>query len=159
MSLLTISQDDTKGGKGAALPARTYRFTVEEAKIEEIGGGTSLTGRLGNLRTKEGAGEFEHNGSTYHIGNRKVFFRHWVDHTNAKAAEVGQSFIKRLALSTGLVPVPSNGEKVELDFESWPAFAEAIVGKDGLVLTKQRHRKGADGEDLVEADIATYLLP
>lgn len=159
MSLLSITSEDAKGGKGAALPARTYRATIESAQVETKPNGTTLAVVFGNLRTKEGATEFEHNGATFRIGNRKVFARHWIDHTNPKAAEVGQSFIKKLLISTGIVAAPKNGETVQDAFDSWEQLSEGVVGKEALVLTKQRTRPGPDNEPVTESDVASYLAP
>ena len=159
MSLLSITHDDTKGGRGAALPARAYVATIESAAVEQKENGQSLALVFGNIRTKEGATEFEHNGGIYRIGNRKVFARHWIEHTNSQAAEIGQKYIKKLLISTGIVATPKAGETVSDQYESWEQLAEDVVGHEAVILTKQRTRKDAEGEDVVEADVSTYIAP
>lgn len=156
MSLLQVTADDQKSGKGATLPARTYKMTVESAQVESKENGSTLAIVLGNIRTKTGETEFDNNGGTFRIGNRKVFARHWVDHTNPQAAEIGQRFIKKLLISAGII---ENKVGAEDNFDSYEQLAEGIVGKDVTVLTKQRTRKGADNEDVTEADVAAYLVP
>ena len=99
MSLLKITKDDTKRTRGATLPARTYRMDAESAVLDHKETGTMLAIVFGNIRTKDGATEFPHDGGTYRIGNRKVFARHWTEHHNPAAADVGRNFLKRLALS------------------------------------------------------------
>ena len=159
MSLLNIAESELKGGKGAALPPRAYRFTVLQAQIEQKENGKMYSARLGNLRTKEGAGEFEYQGANYRIGNRIVFARHWIEHNNPDAAKAGNGQIIKLAIALGIVPVPEKGTVAELDFNSWEDFAEATVGREGIVVTKQRTRTDASGEQVTDADVSTYLAP
>ena len=40
-------------------------------------------------------------------------------------------------MSAGLMAVPENGQRTELDFASFELFAEALVGRDVIVRTKQ----------------------
>ena len=156
MSLLTVTADDQKSGQGQPLPPATYRATVESAELQEVGGGTTLKVMLGNIRTPSGEGEFAHNGGTYRIGNRKVFAKHWVDHTNPEAAKVGQSFIKKLLISAGIV---ENREGATDNYSSYDELAQDIVGKDVTIVTKLRSYKGADGENKQDPDVVTYKAP
>lgn len=154
MSLLQVTADDQKSGKGATLPPRAYRALIESAQIESKENGSTLSLVLGNLRTKEGETEFTHNGGTFRIGNRKVFGRHWVDHTNPEAAKVGQSFIKKLLISAGII---ANEVGAQDNYTSFEELATDIVGKEVVVLTKQRQRQNSAGETVTDAEIATYL--
>ena len=157
MSILgAVTADDQKSGKGAPLPAGTYRATIETAEPREAGGGTTLKLMLGNLRTKSGAGEFEHNGGTFRIGNRKVFASHWLDHTNPDAANVGHSFIRKLLISAGVI---ANEVGAEDPYSSTEEMVQDIVGKDVTVVTKLRSYKGSDGEQKQDPDVVTYVAP
>jgi hypothetical protein len=151
-----VTADDQKSGKGAALPAGTYRATIESAQVEQKENGSTLAVVFGNIRTKDGATEFAHNGGTYRIGNRKVFARHWVDHNNPQAAEIGQKMIKKLLISTGIL---ENKVGATDNYSGYDELAQDIAGKDALVVTKLRSRTDASGENVQEADVATYLAP
>jgi len=158
-----VTADDQKSGKGAALPSRAYRALIEAAQLREVTGpkgtGTQIDITLGNLRTKEGETEFDYNGSRYRIGNRKVFGHHWVDHTNPEAAKVGNSFIRKLLISAGIV---ENKVGAEDPYTSTEEMAADIVGKEVIVLTKQKTRqdkKDEDGNPIVDAEVSSYLAP
>ena len=157
MSILgAVTADDQKSGKGAPLPAGTYRATIETAEPREAGGGTTLKLMLGNIRTKDGATEFPYNGSTFQIKNRKIFASHWLDHSNPKAQEVGNSFIKKLLISAGVI---ANEVGAEDPYSSTEEMVQDIVGKDVTVVTKLRTYKGNDGETKQDPDIVTYTAP
>jgi hypothetical protein len=157
MSFLgTVTADDLKSGVGAPLPPRAYRATVETAEAVDVGGGRQLKIMMGNLRTKEGATEFQNNGGTYRIGNRKLFDRAWVRHNNPQAASIGRQNIIKLLVSAGIIP---NEPGVEDPFDSEEDLINGIVGKEVTVFTKQktRDKPGPDGEPVVDAEVAAYL--
>ena len=157
MSILgAVNENDQKSRTGNPLPPGTYRATVESAQPEERGGGTTLKLMLGNLRTKDGAGEFEYQGKTFTIGNRKVFASHWLDHSNPAAAEVGHSFIKKLLISAGII---ENKVGAEDPYDSTDEMVQDIVGKEVIVVTKLRTYKGTDGEQKQDPDVVTYAAP
>jgi hypothetical protein len=149
-----VTADDQKSGKGASLPPGTYKATIESAEPVAVGGGTTLKLMLGNIRTKDGATEFERNGGTFRIGNRKIFAKHWLDHTNPEAANVGHSFIRKLLISAGII---KNEVGAEDPYDSTEEMAADIVGRDVTLVTKLRSYKGADGEDRQDPDVVTYL--
>lgn len=153
MSILSASHDDFAGG-GKPLPPRAYKVTVLEAKVEETENGHRLTRMYGNIRTPEGAVEFENgDGKTFRIGNRKLFARSWIDHKNEQAASIGQREIKREALSAGLLAKPAKGETTELDYPSFEDYAQALIGRDVIVRTKIAKNQ----RDEEVAEIATWL--
>lgn len=166
MSLLTITHDDIQG-RGRPLPDKPYRATIEEAGIEETENGKRLTSRYGNLRTVEGATEFEmSDGSVFRIGNRKLFARSWISHTNEQAQRIGLGEIKRLAISAGLAQKPAKGESVELNFDSFEELAQALVGREVIVRSRQETRKDKttkkvmldeEGNAIVDVRIAEFL--
>lgn len=166
MSLLSADAADF-APRGRPLPNRVYLATVEEVSINELDNGTQLARRYGNLRTEQGAGEFElPDGSTFTIGNRKVFHRSWIDHKVELAAKIGQGEIKREAVAAGLMKKPEKGATTTLDFESWPSYAEALAGKDVKIRTKQVKRLGKDrktvmkdddGREIIDVEVAEWL--
>src|SRR2546430_17699264 len=113
MSTLGEVTFDDVNPKGRPLPDRVYKATILEAKIESYAGtdkngqptsGTRLTRTYGNLRTPEGEVEFAlPNGDTFRIGQRKVFARDWIDHTNQQQTEIGNGKIKQEAVASGIV--------------------------------------------------------
>lgn len=138
MSLLTASSDDLRTGRGRPLPNRVWRATVIQAQPAIKPTGAQLETRLSAFRDREGNTTVTlPDGSEYTPGKRIVFDRQWVEQENPKAAEIGQRMVKKLAMSAGLMAVPQNGQRAELDFETWDAFAQALVGRDVLVRTKQ----------------------
>lgn len=138
MSLLTASSDDLKSGRGRPLPNRVWRATVLQAVPSTKPTGIQLETRLSAFRDRNGDTTITlPDGSTYTPGKRIVFDRQWIDQQSAKAAEIGQRMLKKLAMSAGLMSIPQNGERAELDFETWKSFAEALVGRDVTVRTKQ----------------------
>lgn len=164
MSLLSADASDF-APRGRPLPNRIYLATVEEVSINELENGTQLARRYGNLRTEQGAGEFEMpDGSTFTIGQRKVFCRSWIDHKNEKAAQIGQGEIKREAVAAGLMKKPEKGQKTSLDFKDWPSYAEALAGKDVRIRTKQIKRmkngqlvKDDEGNEIIDVEVAEWL--
>ena len=153
MSIFSATQEDFSGG-GKPLPPRSYKVMVLEAKVETTENGTRLTRMYGNIRTPEGAVEFENgDGTTYRIGNRKLFARSWIDHKNEQAQQIGQREIKREAVSAGLMQKPAKGETVELDYPSFEDYAQALIGREVLVRTKI----GKNNRDEEVAEIATWL--
>jgi hypothetical protein len=144
MSILTATPDDFSV-QGAKLPDGTYIATVESAVVEKTENGTRLTRMYGNIRTKDGATEFSTNGSgTFFIGNRKLFARSWIDHSNEQAASIGVREIKREAVSAGLLQKPAVGQTTELAFDDFDSYANALVGRDVLVRTKLKPRNKED---------------
>ena len=166
MSLLTITHDDVQG-RGRPLPNKRYRATVEEAAVESTENGKRLTRRYGNLRTVEGTTEFEMpDGSVFRIGNRKLFARSWFEHSNEQAQRIGLSEIKREAISAGLATKPAKGESVTLDFESFEELAQALVGRDVILESRQETRidkatnkpmKDEDGENVIDVRVGTWI--
>lgn len=150
MSLLVSTPEDFTG---KPLPPRAYKATVLDAKVEATENGTRLTRMYGNLRTPEGDVEFADGASTFRIGARKLFARSWIDHKNEQAAKIGQREIKREAISAGLMRKPGKGETTELEYDSWEAYANALIGRDVVVRTKLG--KDQSGED--RAEVATWL--
>jgi hypothetical protein len=137
MSILTFSSEDF-AVQGRKLPNGDYLATVESAQVAAVGNGTSFIRQYGNLRTPEGATEFSQNGSgTFFIGNRKLFARSWVDHSNETAARIGNKEIATEAVSSGLIEKPAEGEKVSVDMDTHPT---ELVGRDVLVRTKLKPR-------------------
>ena len=186
MSLLTATQDDLKSGRGRPLPDRVWRATVQQAAVTPKPTGTQLETRLTAFRDRNDVPEIMlPDGSMYTPGRRIVFDRQWIDQQNAKATEIGQHMIRKLAMSSGLMAVPENGQRTELDFASFEDFASALVGRDVLVRTKQVRAKtknaagvpveafeDAEGNTVIEAEtngvantpkfnveVADYLLP
>lgn len=144
MSILTSTSDDFAGGR--TLPDAVYRATILEAKVETTDNGSRLTRMYGNLRTPTGETEFANgDGQPFRIGNRKLFARSWIDHKNEQAASIGQREIKREAVATGLMQKPKKGETVELDFDDWNTYANALVGREVLVRTKAEKQYEAGG--------------
>lgn len=173
MSLLTATHEELQP-QGRLLPEGTYRATVEEASIEKTANGTRLSRRCGNVRGRNGEAELAlPDGSTFRIGNRKLFARSWIDHTNADAARIGNREIKKEAVSAGLMPKPEKGGSSDLNFPGWPEYAQALVGRDVLVRVKHEQRmeqvqapngtmvkqpaKDADGNPIVDVRIADWL--
>lgn len=144
MSILTSTADDFNSNR--TLPDSLYRVTVLDAKVEQTDNGSRLTRMYGNIRTPDGATEVANgNGQPFRIGNRKLFARSWIDHTNEQAASIGQREIKREAVAAGLMQKPKKGETVELDFESWDSYANALIGREVLVRTKAEKQYEAGG--------------
>lgn len=176
MSLLTITHDDVQG-RGRPLPDKTYRATIEEAAAEDYsktnGNGESyVAGRrlrlqFGNMRTTQGTTEFEMaDGSVFRIGNRKVFDRLWFEHESEQTQRIGLSSIKRLAISAGLAAKPGKGESTELNFDSFEELAQALVGREVVVRTKQETRTDkktkkavldADGNPTIDVRVGDYV--
>lgn len=135
MSILKSTADDFVGGR--PLPNAEYRATVVQAQVEQTENGKRLTRMYGNLRTREGATELAlPDGSTFRIGARKLFARSWIEHSNEQAQSIGTREIKREAVSAGLMPKPAKGETVELPFDSWEEYANALTGREVIVRTQ-----------------------
>ena len=140
MSILTATSDDFAGGR--ALPNGTYRVTVLDAKLEHTPEGAErLTRMYGNIRrAADNATEFTVEGQAmpFRVGNRKLFARSWVTHTNEQAQSIGQREIKREAVAAGLMNKPGKGETVQLDVNE--EYAMQLIGKEVIVRTQQRPR-------------------
>lgn len=136
MSILTASSEDFAGGR--VLPAGDYKATVLEAKVEKTENGKRLSRMYGNLRTRNDETEIPstNGGSPFRIGNRKLFARSWIEHTNEQAQGIGDREIKREAVSAGLMQKPKKGETVELDYPSWDDYASALLGREVIVRVK-----------------------
>lgn len=148
MSILTITHEDTQGGRGAPLPNAKWAGIVEEAGVQPEANGTRFFARLGQITTPEGSGEYI-NGQAqpYRVGNRKVFVREWTDHQSTQATEIGQRRIKQFILAAGLVAKPAKGAQVVVPFESYDEIASAIVGKRILFTSRQAPRMSRKAED------------
>src|SRR2546429_7023700 len=87
MSLLTATHEDFEARNGAPLPAGVYRVLVEQAGTEGSQKGTQFKRMYGQIRTRDGATEIPaaNGGGTFRIGNRKLFARSWIEHSNPKA--------------------------------------------------------------------------
>lgn len=154
MSLLTATISDTEI-QSKPLPEGKYTVTVEEARVEQKDNGTSFFRRYGNIRYNGGSTTLTlPNGTTFTIGNRKLFARSWIDHNNEKAAEIGQREIKKEAIAVGLMQKPTAEQSSDLDFPSWESYAEALIGRDVTVMVKHRTYEGK-----TTAEVQTYLLP
>lgn len=147
MSILNASDADF-AVSGRTLPPGEYVATILDAKIEETTNGKRLTRMYGNLRTRDGATEIPpiNGGAPFRIGNRKLFVRSWIEHTNEQAQSIGNREIKHEAVSAGLMRKPAKGETVELDVND--AYAAELVGKDVTVRTKIR-TQWRDANDVV----------
>jgi hypothetical protein len=140
MSILTATSDDFQGGR--SLPNGTYRVTVLDAKIEHAPDGAErLTRMYGNIRrAADGATEFtvEGQATPFRVGNRKLFARSWITHSNEQAQSIGQREIKREAVAAGLMVKPGKGEAVQLDVNE--EYAMQLIGKEVLVRTQLKPR-------------------
>lgn len=147
MSILNASDADFAVG-GRTLPPGEYVATILDARIEETTNGKRLTRMYGNLRTRDGATEIPpvNGGAPFRIGNRKLFVRSWIEHTNEQAKSIGNREIKHEAVSAGLMRKPAKGETVELDVNE--AYAAELVGKDVTVRTKIR-TQWRDANDVI----------
>lgn len=174
MSILNASDADF-AVSGRTLPPGEYVATVLDAKIEEMDGQRKRLYRVyGNLRTRDGAVEIPpvNGGAPFRIGNRKLFVRSWIEHTNEQAQSIGNREIKHEAVSAGLMRKPAKGENVELDVNE--AYAAELVGKEVTVRTKIRTR-WLDANDVVvknptpeqmqtltkdeQAEVSAWVLP
>lgn len=138
MSILNASAEDF-AVTGRTLPPSKLRATILDAKIEETPNGKRLTRMYGNLRTPDGATELppvNGSGTPFRIGNRKLFARSWIEHTNEQAQQIGNREIKHEAVSAGLMAKPQKGETLQLNVDE--AYAASLVGKEVLVQTKVR---------------------
>lgn len=137
MSILNASADDF-AVTGRVLPPTKLRATILDAKIEETPNGKRLTRMYGNLRTPDGATEIPpvNGGAPFRIGNRKLFARSWIEHTNEQAQQIGNREIKHEAVSAGLMQKPAKGETIQLNVDE--AYAASLVGKEVVVQTKVR---------------------
>lgn len=161
-----IKADDlTGGGRGKPLPNGKYLVTIESAGPETKDNGTQLAVQCGNIRLPDGAGEFEQrDGTTYRIGQRKLFDRQWWDHKNEQAQAIGQRMIARQAVALGLMEKPEKGAEVEFPYEDVGEYADAIVGKDVIVVTRLKAKANAsgpvrdeDGAVVMEPQIVEWL--
>jgi hypothetical protein len=174
MSLLTSTAEDF-APRGRTLPERVYLAEVEEAAVEVTEAGDNgepkkqrLTRRYGNIRLPDGTTEFQlADGSTFRIGNRKLFNRSWTVHTSAEAQRIGNGEIKREAVAAGLMEKPTKEKPSELNYPSWDEYANALVGK--TVRVRVRHEVRVDratgkvvndpatDAPIVDARVADYL--
>lgn len=167
MSLLSATIEDVTP-KGRILPEGLYQTVVEMAGPNELEPGkTQLQRRYGNLR-REGQTEFTvADGTTFRIGNRKLFARSWIDHPNADAARIGQQEIKREAIAAGLMVKPEKGgPATELDFPSWASYAEALVSRELTVRVRHKPRvKNGEpvlddgGQPIIDAEVVDWVAP
>lgn len=160
MGLLTATLDDVQP-RGATLPNGTYRVTVESVGPREKGKGTELARQYGNIRTRSGATEIpQADGSTYKIGNRKLFSGDWIDHENPEAVKVGHSRLTQEAIAAGLMQKPTTeSPESDLPFPSWESYGTALVGREVLVTVASRTYKDKAGENKTEAEIKGWVLP
>lgn len=168
MSLLTGTLDDVRP-QGRPLPAGTYRVTVESVTIEDKDGSTQLVRQYGSIRTRDGQTAITlPDGSIFQIGNRKLFNRDWIDHTNPEASRVGQSRIKQEAIAAGLMQKPTKEQpSTDLSFDSWESYKAALEGREVLVVVKQKTRIGKDKkpvldenqQPIVQPEIAGWVTP
>lgn len=137
MSVLKMDEADFKV-TGRTLPPSDYVITILDARIEATENGKRLTRMYGNIRTRDGSTEVPpvNGGAPFRIGNRKLFARSWIEHTNEQAQSIGNREIKHEAVSAGLVAKPGKGESVELNVDD--SYAASLVGKDVIVRTKIR---------------------
>ena len=137
MSILSASAEDFAVG-GRTLPPSKLRATILDARIEDHANGKRLYRMYGNLTTPDGATEIPpvNGGAPFRIGNRKLFARSWIEHTNVQAQQIGNREIKHEAVAAGLMRKPEKGETVELDVND--EYAASLVGKTVLVQTKVR---------------------
>ncbi len=165
MGFRVKGEDLVGGGRGKPLPNGKYLVTIESAGAETKDNGTQLAVQCGNIRTPDGATEFEQrDGTLYRIGNRKLFDRQWWDHKNEQAAQLGQRMIARQAVALGLMEKVEKGAEAEFPYEDVQAYAEDIVGKDALVVTRLRAKKDKagvvkdeDGAVVMEPQIMEWL--
>lgn len=155
-----IKGEDMEGGRGRPLPAGTYWVLVEEAGVDTKDNGTQVTRRYGNIRTPDGAVEFElPDDSLYRIGARKVFARSWWDHTNEDAESIGQRELAREAVALGLMTKPGKGEEAEFPFDSPDDYVEAIAGRELKIRTRLRAKKNKSGSPMLDDDGSPMLEP
>src|SRR5256884_6072104 len=133
VSLLTATHDDFEARNGATIPPGIYRVTLEAVGQKGYANGIQLERQYGNIRSREGATEIDHNGGTFRFGNRKLFAHSWIEHTNPKAAAAGKAQIVREAAALGVMQKPEKGETGELSFDSWEEDGNGIAGGGGLV--------------------------
>lgn len=173
MSLLTATIDDVSP-RGRLLPEGEYVVTVEEAKAEQRTNGVQWSRRYGNIRNATGATEFLlPDGNTFRIGNRKLFNRSWIKHTNPDAQRIGNTEIMKEAISATLADKPEKGKPSTLMYDletedGQSEYASALAGRDVKVRVRHRTRqeqvngKPVTNEDgspkmVTDAEIADYL--
>jgi len=155
VSILTATSDDFAG---RLLPNGTYRVTVLDAKIETTENGERLTRMYGNIRrAADNAVEFTNDGEAvpFRIGNRKLFARSWITHSNEQAQSIGQREIKREAVSAGLMAQPKGSETVELNVDE--AYANALLGREVVVRTQQKPRDKAQPDGEKDAVVVAWV--
>ena len=137
MSILTAGNEDFQVS-GRTLPPAQYVVTVLDARLEQTDNGERLTRMYGNIRTPDGSTELPpvNGGAPFRIGNRKLFARSWLKHTNEQAQSIGNREIKHEAVAAGLLRKPAKGETVDINVDE--AYAASLVGKDVQVRTKIR---------------------
>lgn len=161
MGLLTATLNDVKP-RGQTLPDGTYRVTIESAGVQAVEGkGTQWARQYGSIRTRTGAAELTlADGSSFVIGNRKLFARDWIDHSNPEAARVGNSRISQEAISAGLQPKPTTERPTtDLPYSDWDTYGSALVGREVLVTVKAKSHKNKLGENVTDAKIVGWVLP
>lgn len=149
MSVLKVDAQDF-AVVGRTLPAGDYVATILDAKIEATENGKRLTRMYGNLRTRNGETELPavNGGAPFRIGNRKLFARSWIEHTNDQARDIGNREIKHEAVSAGLMQKPAKGQTVELNVDE--AYAASLVGHDVTLRSgvRVRYKNVATGVDV-----------
>ena len=150
----TVKGDDLVGGRGAPLPNRVYLATIEVAEAQQKDNGKQVWRQYGNLRDAEsGLTEFEQaDGSTYHIGNRKVSSWSWWQHNNPDAERIGQRELFREAVALGLVEKPEKGQETVFPFETAEDYATEIVGREVKIKTRLRQKQTKDKKPVTDED-------
>jgi len=161
-----VKGEELVGGRGAPLPNGTYLATIEVAEAQQKDNGKQVWRQYGNLRTPDGATEFElPSGDVYRIGNRKVSSWSWWQHSNADAERIGQRELFREAVALGLVEKPGKGESAEFPFETADEYATEIVGREVKIRTRLRAKQTRDkkpvldddGNPVFEAEVSEWL--
>jgi hypothetical protein len=168
-TLLTATLEELSP-RGRPLPVGEYVVTVEQAQKEGTQNGVQWSRRYNNIRTTTGQTEFTlPDGSTFRIGNRKLFARSWITHTNSEAQRIGNVEILKEAIATGLADKPTKDSPTVLLFDlstddGAAEYQNALVGKEVRVRVKHRSYESkeldpATGKPVVktEAEIADYL--
>jgi hypothetical protein len=171
MGLLTATIEEMQP-RGRLLPEGEYVITVEEAKPESAGNGTQWSRRYGNIRTPSGATEFGlMDGSTFRIGNRKLFKRSWITHPNSEAKRIGNTEILKEAIATAVIPKPTKEAPSTLPFdletpEGAAEYATTLAGRDVKVRVRHKTRDSKEidpetgkAKKVTDAEIVDYVLP
>lgn len=161
MGLLTASLKDQKSGGGSSIPGGTYRVTVESVAPRSKGQGVELARQYGSIRTKSGATEIQQaDGSTFRLGNRKLFSGDWIEHPNPEAARVGHARITQEAIAAGLMPAPTaENPETDLPFDGWESYAAALTGREVLLTIRPKAYTSKTGEAKQDNEVVGWALP